>query len=52
MANISDFGEAMLLDMGIKTLSSLSANKTKTLTGTPTYLAPELKRQLAENKYD
>ena len=44
MVYLSDFGEAILLDKGIKTINSSIANKTKTLRGTLLYIAPELKR--------
>jgi serine/threonine protein kinase len=44
MTYLSDFGEAILLDQGVNTINTKKANKTKTLKGTPMYLAPELKR--------
>jgi serine/threonine protein kinase len=43
MTYLSDFGEAILIDQGVKTISTKMANKTKTIRGTPIYLAPELK---------
>ncbi len=44
MTYLSDFGEAILLDQGVNTINTKKANKTKSLKGTPMYLAPELKR--------
>ncbi len=45
---LSDFGEAILLNQGVETLNSSIANKPKKLTGTPMYLAPELRKQLED----
>jgi serine/threonine protein kinase len=39
---LSDFGEAMLIE---NTMNTLVANKSKELAGTPTYLAPELRKK-------
>ncbi len=42
---LSDFGEAILINQGVKTLNTSIANKPKKLTGTRMYLAPELRKQ-------
>ncbi len=52
MAYLSDFGAAIQMEQGVKTISTLISNKTKTLIGTYMYLAPELRTQLYEGKRD
>ncbi len=39
---MTDFGEAILIEQGFKTMNAMGANKTKYIAGTPSYMAPEL----------